>query len=264
MRQVSGSLLRSVAFLCEGSEDHLAAAGLYVAVFANAHAVFVIGGLLSVEGEFVAGMGFGDVGNLKATDTMAAVPVEGPEIEHVLDILYGVDVAVDIDIVVIGIDGAHELSAVGHLYAAALVDGTVLVVDNPVVDGAIVDGEDIGRLAALGVDHSPDAAAVAIHLAIAADNTEVTRGEVAHSALNPGLNIEFRILHGHLVHLDGEAREHPRAIDREKIFHAEASGRRVKIGSVEHVIAEVAHKESLREVAVERLSQEFVRTNFFH
>ena len=180
MRQVSGSLLRSVAFLCEGSEDHLAAAGLYVAVFANAHAVFVIGGLLSVEGEFVTSMGLGDVGNLKATDTMSAVPVEGPEIEHVLDILHGVDVAVDIDIVVIGIDGAHELSAVGHLYAAALVDGTVLVVDNPVVDGAIVDGKDIGRLAALGINHGPNRASVAVDLAILPYYTEITRGEIAH------------------------------------------------------------------------------------
>lgn len=264
MRQVSGTLLRSVAFLCEGSEDHFAAAGLYVAVFANAHTVFVIGGLLSVEGELVAGMGLGDVGNLEATDAVGAVPVEGPEVEHMLDILDGVDVAVDIDIVVKCINGMHELSTVGHLYTTALVDGTVLVVDNPVVDGAIVDGEYIGGLAALGVDHGPDTAAIAVDLAFVADNAEVTRGEVAHGALYPGLYAEFRILHGHLVHLDGEAREHPRAIDRQEIFHAEASGRRVEIGSIEHVVAEVAHKESLREVAVEGLGQEFVGTNFVH
>ena len=264
MRQVSGSLLRSVAFLCEGSEDHFAAAGLYVAFFADAHAVFVIGGLLSVEGEFVAGMGLCHVGNLESTDTMSAVPVEGPEIEHVLDIFHGVDVAVDVNIIIKGVDGVHKRGIVGHFYTTTLVDGTLLIVDDPVVDGAIVNGEDIGGLARLGVDHRPDRTTVAVDLSIVADNTEVARGEVAHGTLHPGLDIKLRVLHGHLVHLDGKAREHPRAIDGHEIFHAKPTGRGVEVGSVEHMIAEVAHEEPLREVAMERFSQKFVRANFIH
>ena len=125
-------------------------------------------------------MSFGDVGDLEAADAVGAVPVDGPEVEDVLDVFDGVDVAIDINIVVMGVDGADERGIVGHLYTAALVDGALLVFDNPLVDGTVVDGEDIGGLARLGVDHRPDRAAVAVHLPVLTDDAEVTGGEVTH------------------------------------------------------------------------------------
>ena len=209
-------------------------------------------------------MGFGDVGDLETTDAVGAVPVDGPEVEDVLDVFDRVDVAIDIDIVVVGVDGADERGIVGHLYTTALVDGTLLVFDNPVVDGAVVDGEDVGGLARLCVDHRPDGTAVAIHFTILADNAEVTGGEVAHGRFHPRLDIELGVLYRHLVHLDGEAREHPRAVDSQQIFHAEATSRGVKVGGVEHVVAEMAHEEVLREVAVEGIGEKVVRSYLIH
>ena len=209
-------------------------------------------------------MGFGDISNLEAADAVHAVPVDGPEVEDVFDVFDGVDVAVDVDIVVISINGADELGIVGHLYTTALVDGALLVFDNPLVDGTVVDGEDIGRLARLGVDHRPDRAAIAIYFPVITDNAEVTGGEVAHGGFHPRLDIELGVLHGHLVHLDGEAREYPRAVDRQQIFHAEATGRGVKVGGVEHVVAEVTQEEVLREVAVEGLGEKVVGSYFIH
>ena len=125
-------------------------------------------------------MGLGDVGNLEAADAMRTIPVERPEVEYMLDILHRVDMAVDIDIVVMGGDGADQLGLIAHLDAATLVDGTFLVFDNPVVDGAIVNAEDVCWLAALGIDHGPDGASVAVDLTILPYSTEITRGELAH------------------------------------------------------------------------------------
>ena len=245
-------------------KDHFAAAGLHVAVFADAHTVFVVGGLLTVEGEFVACMGLGDVGYLKAADAVGAIPVEGPEVEHVLNVFHGIDVAIDVDIVIISVYGMYQRGIVSHLHSATLVDGTVLVLDDPLVDSAVVDGKDIGGLACLGVDHCPDGTAVAIDMTVVAQDPEIAGGEVAHGTLHPRLDVKLCVLHGHLVHLDGKAREHPRAVDGEEIFHAEASGRGVEVGGIKHVIAEVPHEEPLREVAMEGLGHEFVRSYLFH
>jgi hypothetical protein len=38
----------------------------------------------------------------------------------------------------------------------------------------------------------------------------------------------------------------------------------VEVGGIKHVIAEVAHEEPLREVAMEGLGHEFVRSYLFH
>ena len=61
-----------------------------------------------------------------------------------------------------------------------------------------------------------------------------------------------------------DSREHPRAVDGQQIFHAEATGRGVEVCGVEHVVAEVTHKEMLREIAMEGLGEEFVRSYFIH
>ena len=136
-----------------------------------------------------------------------------------LDVLHTIDMAVDVDVVVIGVDGAHQLGVVTHLHSPTLVDGTRLVLDNPVVDGSVIDAEDVGRLASLCVYHGPDAAAVAVDFCrgrrneerggivpfgLGSHHGEVAAGEVAHSTLNPRLDIELGVLRGHLGHLDGK------------------------------------------------------------
>ena len=88
-------------------ENHLAAAAFGGGVFADADAEFVVGGLLAIERQGVALMGFGYIGYLEALNLVLAIPVEIPEVEHVLDILDRVDVTIDVDIVVFGIDGGH-------------------------------------------------------------------------------------------------------------------------------------------------------------
>ena len=252
------------AYLYALLKYHLAAAAFGGGVFADADAEFVVGCLLAIERQGVALMGFGYVCYLETTDLMLAIPVEIPEVEHVLDILNGVDMAVDVDIVVFGLDGSHELGCIAHLYSPTLVDRAFLVSYYPIVDGAIVDRENVGRLTALGIDHSPDTSAVSIHLAILTNHAEITRGEVSHGALNPSLDIKLGVHLRHLVHLDSQARQHPRAIDGEQIFHTETTIGRVEIGSIEHVIAQMAHEQSLREIAVERFGQKFVTTYLIH
>ena len=132
--------------------------------------------------------------------------------------------SVDIDIVIVSIDSAHELSVVGHLYTTSLVDGTLLILDDPIVDSTIVDREDICWLARFGVNHCPDGATIAILVTVGTDNSKVTGGEIAHSTLDPRLDIELDVLLGHLGHLDGQARKHPRTMDTHEILHAETAG----------------------------------------
>ena len=131
-------------------------------------------GWLAIETELVAGMSFGDVGDLEAADAVLAIPVEGPKVEHMLDVFHRVDMAIDVNIVVMGINGADKLGLIAHLYATTLVDGAFLFLYNPIIDGTIVDAEDVCRLTALGIDHGPDRASVTIDLTILPHNSEVT------------------------------------------------------------------------------------------
>ena len=168
-------------------------------------------------------MSLGNVSNLETTDMVVAIPVEGPEVEYVLDVFHAVDMAVDVDIILVGVDGADELGVVGHFYTAALVDRARLILNNPVVDGTIVDGKDIGGLARLGVNHCPDGATISILVTVGTNNSKVTGSEVAHGALDPRLDIELGVLLWHLSHLDGQSREHPRTVDAHKVLHAETT-----------------------------------------
>ena len=188
-----------------------------------------------------------------------------------LDVLNGVDVAVDVDIAVVGVDGSLELCPVGHPHSPTLFYGTGFVGDYPLVDGTIVDGVDVGGLAALGVDHGPDGAPVAIDLWLLAggcwllaDNSEITRGEIAHGTLHPRLDVEARVLCRHLLHLDGQSREYPRSLDGHEVFHAEATVGAVEVGGIEHVVAQVSHKQATGEVAMERFGHKLVGSYFIH
>ena len=150
-------------------------------------------------------MGFGHIGYLETLDAMVTIPVDGPDVEDMLNILHGVDMAVDINIIIIGVDGVDKLGIVGHLYTTALVDGTGLLVLNPVVDGTVLDGKDVSGLASLCVDHGPYAASVAIDLAAIVSDGEITLCEEPHGILDPRLYIEPGILLRHLSDLDGQA-----------------------------------------------------------
>ena len=209
-------------------------------------------------------MGLGNVGNLKPTDGVLPVPIEGPEIEDVLDILDGVDVTVDVDIIIIGVNGANQHGLVSHADTSALVDGTGFVGNDPLVDGPIVYVVDIGRLPRLGVNHSPDAAAIAVGMAVVADDSKISRGEVLHGRLYPRLDVETGIHAGHLLHLDGQSREHPRAVNRQQVLHAEAAVGGMEVGRIEQMVAQVTHEEPPGDVAVEGLGQERVASYFIH
>ena len=92
-------------------------------------------------------MSLGYVCYLETLDAMLTIPVEIPEIKHMLNVLHRINVAVNVNIVVFGLDGGNEFSCIVHLHSPTLVDRTFLIAYNPVVDGAIVDGEDICWLA---------------------------------------------------------------------------------------------------------------------
>ena len=145
------------------------------------------------------------VGNLEALNLVLTIPVDIPEVQHVLNILHRIDMAIDVHIIIIGVDSAHQFRTVTHLHAPALVDGALLVFLNPVVDSSVVDGEDIRRLTGLRVDHRPNRAAIAIHPTLVIDHTEVTTREVAHRTLHPSLHVKLRVHLRHLLHLDGQS-----------------------------------------------------------
>ena len=127
-----------------------------------------------------------------------------------------------------------------------------------------MNGEDVGGLARLGVDHSPDAATVAVVAPVFTHDVEVALGEVAHGALHPRLNEELVVLTGHLLHLDGQAREHPRLLYGVQIFHADATVGGVEVGCVEHVIAQMSHHQLTLEVAMKGFGEKQVFSNFIH
>ena len=181
-----------------------------------------------------------------------------------LDILHRVDMPVDVHVVIAGVDGTHQFSAVAHLHAPTLVDGALLVLHDPVVDRPVVNSENIRRLSALRVDHRPDRASIAIHLALAIDYAEVSRCEVAHRTLHPRLHIELRVHPRHLLHLNRQSREHPRPLDGHQIPHTETAVCRVEVRRIEHMVPQMPHKEPLREITVKRLCHKLVCSYLFH
>ena len=171
---------------------------------------------------------------------------------------------VDIHIIIIGIDGTHQFGIIVHLHAPTLIYRALLILHNPFVDGSVVDGVDIRRLTRLRIDHRPDRASIAEHLSILPHHTEVTTGEIAHRTLHPRLHLKLRVHLRHLLHLDSESREHPRAVDGQQIPHAEAAIRRVEIRRIQHVVPQMSHHEPLREIAMKRLRHKIIYTYFIH
>ena len=76
-----------------------------------------------IEAEAVAEVGFCLVGNLEAAEVLRFETLAGEEVEDVLDVLDAVDVAVDVNVAVVGVDGAQELRLAETETGMAL-DGT--------------------------------------------------------------------------------------------------------------------------------------------
>ena len=172
---------------------------------ADPDAVFVLTRLLTIETHLFSGMRLCHIGNLKTLDLMFAIPVQIPQVEYMLYIFNRIDVTIDIHIVIKCIDASHKFRAKVNFHPSALVDRTGFVVHDPVVDGSVVDREDIRRLPTLCVDHRPDRATIALHLSVVVDHTEVTTSKIAHRTLHPRLYIKLRIHTGHLLHLDSQS-----------------------------------------------------------
>ena len=77
---------------------------------------------LLVEAESVAKIGFCLVCNLEAADALLLEALAREEVEYVFDVLDAIDVAVDVNIAIVGIDGADELRLV-ETEAAVTFDG---------------------------------------------------------------------------------------------------------------------------------------------
>ena len=82
---------------------------------------------LAVEAERVAEIALEFVGNLEAADAMLLEGRAGEEVEDVFDVLDGVDVPVDVDIAVVGVD-VTQMLGLAEAYAAVLGDGARLLV----------------------------------------------------------------------------------------------------------------------------------------
>ena len=57
-------------------------------------------------------MGLSDISNLETLNLMYTIPIERPKVEYVFYILDTIDVAVNIDVIIIGINSSHKLSVV--------------------------------------------------------------------------------------------------------------------------------------------------------
>ena len=72
-------------------------------------------------------MSLGHIGNLETMHLMVTVPADGPQVEHVLNIFHGIDMSIDINIIIIGINSVYKLGFRPYPDASAFIDGTFLV-----------------------------------------------------------------------------------------------------------------------------------------
>ena len=67
--------------------------------------------------EHVAEMAFSHIGYLAALEVVSSIQVYWEEVEYMLNIFDGVDVAVDIYIIIIGGDGPQAFCVIVHFHA---------------------------------------------------------------------------------------------------------------------------------------------------
>ena len=85
-------------------------------------------------------MTFRHIGYLQPFEVVILIPLHGEEIEHMLDVFDGIDMPVDIHIIIIGVDGAHNGQVLVHLHPRTLGNGTFYIRGYPFADGTVVDG----------------------------------------------------------------------------------------------------------------------------
>ena len=179
-----------------------------------------------------------------------------------LDIFYGVDVSVDVDVAVVCGDGLAYLGVLCHLHALEGSYGARLLGFDVACDESVALLEYVDGLSGTGVDHRPDAASVAKDIAVAAEDGEVAAGEELHDVLHPRVDGDALVGLGHLVHLDDEAREHPRLVHGVEIVHAVAALVAVEVGGIEEVVAKMAYEDVVGEITMKGFDEEVVTSDF--
>jgi len=228
-------------------------------IFPHLNVNFIVADGLLVEAESVAEIGLCLVCNFEAVDALLLEPLAGEEVEDVLDVFDAVDVTIDIDIAVIGVDGADKLRVCEAETSVAFYWANVLFLGHYIIqDVAIVEGEEVARLACLKVNHCPNAAGIAKRRAVSTVDGEVTVGEIPHNALHPRPNLAMLMLLGHFHHFYAKAREHPCVLRLIERTDAPAAPLRMVACSVKHVITKHTKEDAACEIYMKGLNVERV------
>lgn len=111
------------------------------ACFCYLYAIFCIICLFHIEVESVALMALGDVGNLKSLQEMRFEIIDVKEVENMFDVFHGVDMTIHIDIIIIGVDRAHQLRLLPHLHSGACRYRAFLLCLDILSDKSVIDGK---------------------------------------------------------------------------------------------------------------------------
>ena len=175
---------------------------------------------------------------------MSLEPFDIEQVECVFYVFYAVDMAVDVNIIIICVDSPYEFGSLAHPCPSGLVYGARLVLLHIFQYQSVVDTQYVNRLPRHRINHSPDALAITADPAISTRDGEVTSCEILHSALHPRLNGELVVGFRHDVHLDDKPRQYPCAVHRPEHVHAISAVVAVEVGSIEHVVAQMSHEET--------------------
>ena len=223
-------------------------------------------GGLGDEGEGVAKIRFGLVGDVEALETMTLEQLAGEEVEDVLNVFDAVDVAVDVHVAVMRVDGTHSRLRSGSA-RTILGNRTGLLVgrDDITENVAVFEFQEVRGLARREVNHRPNGAGIAVDATVVGvADEEVTLCEQLHDALHPRLHLHVLVLRWHLCQLDAQARQHPRVLHFVQLINAPAAIVRMASGSVQQVVAQHAQKQVAREIHMEGLNSKGVYGDLPH
>ena len=206
---------------------------------------FAVGTLFDDEVQTVAKVGFGGVGYVDACESVLSVPVERPQVEHVLYVFHGVHMAVHVDVAVMRVDDLCRLGVLRQSDTLERFDGAGLLVLYVGSDESVAFGENIYRLSCLGVYHRPDAASVAAGVAVGIAYGEVAACEEFHHVFHPCIDGNAVVGDGHFLHFHYEAREHPCLVYGVEVVHAVASLVGVEVGGVEQMVAQMPDEDAM-------------------
>ncbi|CUQ58938.1 Uncharacterised protein [Segatella copri] len=109
-------------------------------------------------------MTFCYVSYLKSLQKVSFVIIQIKEVEDMFDIFYRVDVPVNIYIMIIGVNGSHQLGILAHFHSRTCLDRTRFFRINIFFDEPVVNFKNINRLSGLRINHCPHALAVTVNL----------------------------------------------------------------------------------------------------